>query len=216
MGYFGTSHLMAIISPMLMVLIMVIGLCAERHSISPIDSQEIKKFKIMAILNNDVIKKIKRWEGGFCILKNDRGGATNSGVTISTYQSYFGKHKTVEDLKNMTDDEWYHIFYNGFWRKWQADRIESQAIAELLVFFVWGSGKYGITVPQQVLGVKADGIVGEKTLAAINNYPNQKELFNKLWERQKLYYNRIVENNPSQKVFLKGWHNRLSDYKWFE
>ena len=157
---------------------------------------------------------IKRFEGKYSNHPNDKGGCTNSGVTIGTYRNYFGKNKTCEDLKNMTDNQWDTIFINGFWNKWLADRIECQSIANLLVDWVWTSGIYGIKYPQQVLGVTADGIVGPKTLAAINNHPNHKELFQKLWNRRKQHFEAIVKNNPSQKCFLNGWLNRLNGIKW--
>jgi lysozyme family protein len=102
-----------------------------------------------------------------------------------------------------------------FWDKWKADSIISQSIAELLVDWAWGSGIYGIKYPQQVLGVKVDGIVGAKTLAAINNYPDQEELFNKLWQRRKKHFEDIAKS-PSKKKFLKGWLNRLNDFKWHD
>ena len=73
---------------------------------------------------------------------------------------------------------------------------------------------FGITYPQQVLGVVVDGIVGSRTLTAVNEYPDQKELFQKLWDRRKQHFENIVQRDPSQKVFLKGWMNRLNDYKF--
>ena len=159
---------------------------------------------------------IERWEGGFANHPSDKGGATNKGVTIATFRSYYGKNKTVEDLKRMTYDQWYKIYKNGYWDKWCADEIQSQSIADLLVDWCWVSGKYGIIYPQQVLGVKADGIVGSITLAAINTHPNKKELFEKLWNRRKQHFEAIVKSNPSQKVFLNGWMNRLNSFKWVD
>lgn len=50
-------------------------------------------------------------------------------------------------------------------------------MANILVDGVWPSGRYGMTKVQQLLGVKVDGIVGEKTLAALNAR-NPLELFN--------------------------------------
>lgn len=85
----------------------------------------------------------------------------------------------------MTREQWEYIFKTRFWDRWKADDIDNQAIANLLVDWVWASGVYGIKYPQAVLGVKTDGIVGLKTLAAINYYPNKKELFEKLWNRRK-------------------------------
>lgn len=100
-----------------------------------------------------------------------------------------------------------------FWDKWKADSIKNQSIAMLLVDWVWGSGIYGIKYPQQILGVKVDGIVGEKTLAAVNNYPDQKELFEKLWQRRKKHFEDIARNSYKKK-FLRGWLRRLDAFKY--
>ena len=163
-----------------------------------------------------LIPTVLKWEGGFVNHPSDPGGETNSGVTLSTFRSVYGKNKTVQDLKNMTREQWEHIFKTKFWDRWKADDIDNQAIANLLVDWVWASGVYGIKYPQEVLRVKTDGIVGLKTLAAINYYPNKKELFEKLWNRRKKHFEDIVRNRPQSNVFLKGWLRRLSDFKWFE
>ena len=163
-----------------------------------------------------LIPTVLKFEGGFANHPSDPGGATNSGVTLSTFRSVYGKNKTVQDLKKMTREQWEHIFKTKFWDRWKADDIDNQAIANLLVDWLWASGVYGIKYPQEVLGVKTDGIVGLKTLAAINYYPNKKELFEKLLNRRKKHFEDIVRNRPQSKVFLKGWLRRLSDFKWFE
>ena len=116
----------------------------------------------------------------------------------------------------MSENEWNYIFKSGFWDKWKADEIKSQAIANLVVDWVWTSGKYGIKYVQRILGVVDDGIVGAKTIAALNGYKSQKDLFGKIWARRKKFFEDIVKNNPSQKVFIKGWIRRLSDFKWYE
>ena len=158
---------------------------------------------------------VRKWEGNaFVNHPADPGGATKWGVTIATFRSIYGRSKTVNDLKNMTEEQWNYIFKVHFWDRWQADKIESQSIANIVVDWVWASGIYGIKYPQQILGVTADGKVGPKTLAAINGYPNQKELFQKLWNRRKKHFKNIVKNRPASKVFLKGWMNRLNDFKW--
>lgn len=52
---------------------------------------------------NKLIPMIKKWEGGYGEHPNDHGGATNSGVTIAVFQSVYGKNKTKNDLKKMTN-----------------------------------------------------------------------------------------------------------------
>lgn len=155
---------------------------------------------------------ILSWEGGFANIPGDRGGATNKGITIATYRSVFGKERTVEDLKTITDIEWLYIYKSRFWDKWKADDIRDQSIANLLVDWLWNSGKYGIRIPQSVLGVAIDGFVGPKTIAAINSHPDQQELFRLLWEARKAYFERIAKG--AQKKFLKGWLNRLGGIKY--
>ena len=162
----------------------------------------------------ELIPIVKKWEGGFVWNKNDKGGATNSGVTLTTFRSVYGRNKTVNDLKKMTDAQWEYIFKTRFWDKWNGDSIDNQSIANLLIDWYWHSGVYGIRYPQQILGVEADGIVGKKTLAAINNHPFPEELFKALWNRRKQQFDNIVKKNPKQKIFLNGWYNRLSAFKY--
>lgn len=197
----------------------------DGNYISGMDPQEEETENMKAQVKY-LVPIIQKWEGGFSNHPSDTGGATMAGITIATYKSYCkikGKPvPTVEDLKNITQEEWMDILKTLYWDKWQADDINNQSIANLIVDWVWASGVYGIKYPQQVLGVTADGIVGPKTLAAINDYANQEELFNKLWERRKQHFEAIVANNASQQVFLKGWLNRLNDFvyhadnKWYE
>lgn len=162
---------------------------------------------------NKLIPIIKRWEGGYSDNPNDRGGATNSGVTLAVYQSVYGKNKTKNDLKRMTNDQWNYIFTKLYWNKWKADEINNQSIANILVDWVWMSGLGTIKKIQSLFGLTSDGIVGNKTISYINSH-DQEEVFNKIWNRRKSFYESLVKNNPSQKVFLKGWMNRLNTYKF--
>ena len=162
---------------------------------------------------NKLIPIIKRWEGGFCNHPKDKGGATNKGVTLATYRMVYGKNKTVDDLKNMSDKEWDYIFTKLYWNKWKADEIKNQSIANILVDWVWMSGLGTIKKIQSLFGLTADGIVGNKTISYINSH-DQEEVFNKIWNRRKSFYESLVKNNPSQKVFLKGWMNRLNTFKF--
>lgn len=156
---------------------------------------------------------ILRWEGGFSDHPADRGGATNRGVTLATFQQFYGADRTADDLRGMTDAQWLHIFREGYWNRWQADRIASQSLANLLVDWVWASGTHGITRPQKILGVEADGIVGEQTLAALAAR-DPEPLFHQLKAARIAFVEGIVRENPSQKAFLRGWKNRINAIEW--
>ena len=158
---------------------------------------------------------ILKWEGGFVNDPLDKGGATNKGVTIAVWKAQ-GYDKDgdgdidVADLKLITAEDATMIMKKNYWDRWKADQIKNQAIANTLVDWVWGSGAWGIKIPQRILGVKDDGIVGIKTLEALNKQ-NPKEFLEKLYLARFNFLDGIVASNPSQKRFIKGWKNRMND-----
>ena len=58
--------------------------------------------------------------------------------------------------------------------------------------------------------VQADGIVGSKTLRAVNKAPSVKLLQTLLVARKAFYIN-LVRRRPDQRRFLRGWLNRTED-----
>lgn len=160
-----------------------------------------------------LIPFILRWEGGYSNDKDDLGGMTYKGVTLATFRSVYGSDKKVADLKAMTDQQWQHIFKTRYWDAWHADMIRDQSVANLLVDWTWGSGSYGIKIPQRMLGVTVDGIVGNKTLAAINSRGG-KTLFKELKEERIAYIGRICKTRPQNKKFKQGWLNRIEALKY--
>lgn len=147
----------------------------------------------------------------------DHGGPTQCDVTLTTYRTYCRRNAlpapSEEDLRHIPFSHWKDILKTLFWNQWQADRISNQSLAELLVDWVWGSGGKSIRAAQKIIGVQADGIVGEKTISAING-ANPKLLFSKLHVGRVEYANNIVKRNPSQKIWLRGWLNRINDIKY--
>ena len=64
-----------------------------------------------------------------------------------------------------------------------------------------------------MLGVTADGVVGPKTIAALNG-TNHEAFFNEIKREREAFFRRIVAANPTQKKFLKGWLRRLDSIGW--
>lgn len=162
---------------------------------------------------------ISKWEGGFVNDPADKGGATNMGITIGTWKSVgYDKNKDAKidekDIK-LLDKKDFEAVLLKYWNKWKADEIKNQSVANILVDWYWGSGKWGILIPQRLLGVTDDGIVGKMTIGRLNEM-NQEQFFNKIVEARKKFLNDIVKNNPSQKRFIKGWLNRLADFKYYQ
>lgn len=161
-----------------------------------------------------LIPFILKWEGGFANHPDDKGGATNKGITIATFRHFFGSGATVEQLKAMTDEQWETVFRKGFWDKFEADKIANQSIANVCVDWAWCSGPTtAIRQVQRLLGVAADGVVGNITLGAINNADPEK-LFEKIKSARQAFVEAIVKRDASQQVFLKGWRNRINSIQY--
>lgn len=159
---------------------------------------------------------ILKWEGGFVNDPADLGGATNMGVTIGAWKSC-GYDKDgdgdidVDDLRLLTrEDVVNRVLKPHYWDRWKADDIKSQSVANILVDWVWASGAHGIKIPQRLLGVSVDGIVGPKTLAAVNAR-NPRELFDMIKIARFDFIEDICRKRPANNKFKRGWMNRIND-----
>lgn len=144
---------------------------------------------------------------------HDRGGATKYGITLATWRRV-GYDKNgdgvlnEEDVKLLTEEDFHRVFKNNFWDACKADKIQDQSVANMLVDFAYNSGvKRAITYLQLTLGITADGIIGNKTLFAINK-SNGEILFKRFKKTRKNYLMSIAKG--TQKDFLNGWLRRVS------
>jgi len=164
---------------------------------------------------------ILRWEGGVSNNAADRGGLTYKGITYKTYnalcQTVLKKEPNMEHFLSMTDEE-VGLFVKHYWDKsTNNNQIASQKIAEALTSWRWGSGILGLKWYQQMLnkeyGCKlvVDGIIGRASIEAINSIdPDSLFRMSIKYRRERIYT--IVNYDPSQRIFLKGWLNRLRDF----
>mgnify|MGYP000764576696 FL=1 len=168
---------------------------------------------------NQLAPFILKWEGGFVNDPADLGGATNMGVTIGAWKSC-GYDKDgdgdidVDDLRLLTrEDVVNRVLKPHYWDRWKADDIKSQSVANILVDWVWASGAHGIKIPQRLLGVSVDGIVGPKTLAAVNAR-NPRELFDMIKIARFDFIEDICLQRPTNNKFKRGWMNRINDISY--
>jgi lysozyme family protein len=162
--------------------------------------------------------KILAFEGGFVDDPKDRGGATNMGVTLSTWKKV-GYDKDgdgdidADDIRLLSKEDAIAVLKLSYWNRWKADQINNQSIAEILVDWLWGSGKWGIVIPQRLLKVPEDGIVGPSTLYAVNS-SNQRGLHTAIFQARVSFIRDLVNNHPEQNKFFNGWMNRLNKFKF--
>jgi len=162
--------------------------------------------------------KILAYEGGYVDDPTDRGGATNMGITLSTWKKV-GYDKDgdgdidANDIRLLSKADAITVLKLNYWNRWRADQINNQSIAEILVDWLWGSGKWGITIPQRLLKVPEDGIVGPSTLYAVNS-SNQRGLHAAIFQARVSFIRDLVNNHPEQNKFFNGWMNRLNKFKF--
>lgn len=145
---------------------------------------------------------------GYVNNPNDKGGETKAGISKRAYPN--------EDIKNLTMDRIVFLYHRDYWRQAYCEQLPagiSLAVFDGAVQHGWMTS---VKLLQEVMGVKADGIIGPQTQAAIRNMDPEWVLARLLLRRAR-YYGRIVIKNPSQATFFEGWHNRLaalSDACW--
>lgn len=175
----------------------------------------------VSIIKNESLAQLyerAKAKTGVVKLKYDKGGATLCGVTFGTFKTWCRQNNrptpTENDLKYMTYDTWLSVLKFYFWDSCKADQIESQPVAEIIVDWAWGSGtKTAIKRVQKLIGTYADGIVGKKTLAAINNR-DPYLLWKEIRAARYRHIDEICRRDPTQEVWRKGWQNRVANCKY--
>jgi lysozyme family protein len=161
----------------------------------------------------DALPFILRWEGGFVDHPADPGGRTNKGVTQRVYDGWRRRQGLSQrDVKLIEDVEVHAIYETGYWIPPRCDLLQRQlGLVQFDTAVNMGVGR-AVRFLQQSVGCGADGDFGPATESAVAacdpgdtvvQYCNTREAF----------YRRIVENKPSQAVFLKGWMNRLNSLR---
>lgn len=151
---------------------------------------------------------------------NDSAGATRFGLTIDDLHEY-GLDVNLDgiidykDVMGLTPETASNVLKKLYWDYFRADTINNQSVAE---FFVDGGLNQGrILIAkyiQSVLGVTADGIIGFKTISAINLHHSIQDIFIQVYNKRKQRYYDIVARNPTESVYLTGWINRLNNIKF--
>lgn len=157
------------------------------------------------------IKFVLKNEGGYSDHPNDRGGATNFGITQATLARYLKRPVSKADVKEMSFDLAKDIYKAFYWNPLALDQVEDKVLATAIfdqgVNFGIGAAAKRI---QKILKVTVDGFIGIKTLKAIND-SDARELAITFIKESQLSYAYIVRRNKSQTVFLVGWLRRTHE-----
>jgi lysozyme family protein len=161
-------------------------------------------------------------ESGFADVEGDRGGMCYVGITYKNYPNWSGWIFILERLKegpiprgtlfpqlNKAVSDFYRY---EFWDALHLSQVEDQAVADqLLAIAVHYTRPKATMRIQKVLNtkynhtLKVDGVMGDKTIAAINSV-NGFELNNSLFKATVTKY---LESEQTQ--FIKGFVARALD-----
>ncbi len=158
-------------------------------------------------------------EGSYVNDPQDAGGETYKGIARKMNPKWLGwaivdaQKKKANFPANLAtnkklNSEIENFYKTNYWDKIKGDLIIEQSIANSIFDFAVNAGVgTSIKLAQAVVKTKADGIIGNMTLKAINsNFP---ETFLALFTIAKINrYINIVESKPSNSKFFYGWVRR--------
>lgn len=131
---------------------------------------------------------VLKWEGGYVKNPDDKGGATNKGITQLTYDAYLrSKRKVSEDISQISDSEVQEIYYKNYWLAANCNKMSPQFAVACFDTAV----NMGVSRVDEFLRA-ADWKNLDKFLEARRN--KYKEF----------------AKYGNQKIFLQGWLNRLN------
>lgn len=164
----------------------------------------------MTDLFNKAIKQVLKNEGGYSNKSSDNGGATKYGITekVARENGYKG------DMLYLPENNAKTIYYNQYWIKSGADKVATISfnIAFLLFDFGVNSGvknavKKLQTAINKVSGSNLiiDGIIGKKTIHAIEKYTNNEYYHFYINKLEKIYIAEILKYYTSLKNINTGF-----------
>lgn len=157
----------------------------------------------------EILTNTLELEGGYSNDPVDRGGETNYGITKNVYQSWLKKHNlTPTSMKNISLEDAQKIYDEYYWQPIQGNKLPPILAQQLFDYAVHSGPRQAIRDLQKILGVKVDGIMGPKTLSAIQSSdPNQ--LAEQLLSARESFLHNLVKKLPEYKKFQKGFLNRI-------
>ena len=162
-----------------------------------------------------IIDEIIRREGGFSNNPADQGGPTKYGSTAKTVGAYrnIGRDATANEVKYLAEQEARDIYQNEYIIKPGFGAVSYEPLRDLLIDSGVNSGTSRAAKWLQIaLGMSAiDGVIGQKTIAAINN-SDQHEIYYKVIGERLKHLGSLISRDKSQSIFAAGWMNRVAEF----
>jgi lysozyme family protein len=144
-------------------------------------------------------------EGGYVNHPSDPGGRTNLGCTQRVWEEFVGHPVSEADMRALTPKDVAPLYKRKYWDKISGDQLPAgldYAVFDAAINS--GPGRAAKWL-QEVVGVQADGVIGYKTIVALQETPLARILA--LYNDKRLQF---LESLPTFATFGKGWSNRVS------
>lgn len=171
---------------------------------------------------DEMVDDILQREGGFVDHPDDRGGPTKFGITARTLSNYYGHAVSTKEVEALSVDVAREIYERNYYRAPRIDTLPAPVQPFLFDSAVNHGPRRAIKFLQSVCNqagykpvLSEDGAVGPNTRKGAEwaQHEMGKVLLEALIEERRNFYRVIVEARPSQKVFLKGWLNRVNAFE---
>lgn len=152
-----------------------------------------------------------RHEGGYVDHPRDPGGVTNLGVTLGTARAWrldIDGDGDVDknDVRLLTPASAEPVYHAGYWLKARCDALPPGVDYMIFDLAVNSGTGRAARYLQRAAGVKEDGVIGPKTLAAVATL-NPARLVERLSDIREEFYRSL----PTFPTFGKGWLRRLRE-----
>jgi lysozyme family protein len=195
-----------------LILQLLQSLIGKQSSAQNIQKNENEGGQSMNNNFNQALQLVLQFEGGYVNNPNDSGGATNKGITQRTYDAYRqSKGLSTQSVQNIADNEVTDIYYNNFWLVAKCDQLPAGLDALHFDTAVNAGPGQAAKFLQRAVGVTADGVIGNQTLAKVNASDSKTVIRSYITNRVNFYIDLVIQNN-SQLQFLKSWLGRTLSF----
>jgi lysozyme family protein len=158
----------------------------------------------------DAMKIELKFEGGKDDDPVDPGGRTNQGVIQREYSAWLRRQgKLNQDVFNMTPQERDAIYKENYADKVRYDELPPGIDLLLLDGAINSGVSQSIKWLQRALGLTPDGVMGNLTLQAIYNSPDDDLLITKICDRRMAF----LRSLKTFYHFGSGWTSRVNQLK---
>ena len=148
-------------------------------------------------------------EGGFVHHPKDPGGATNQGITLDVYRSYYGADKGVAHLEAIPPGHVAHIYRDGYWQRCCCDVLPAGVDYVVFDQAVNSGPLQAMKWLQKAAGVAPDGQLGPVTLRAVTS--DSPVMLIQEMCRLRLSVLQRLRNGTLWRHFGRGWKRRVTE-----